>query len=96
MLKKKSVKKVRAFDLRETNPKKRRAFCEQLLPRLKLGKAGVLLQPTLCESQFRNTYEQKNVFLLCAAEKVVHWLTCDTHTTASHGHTDTQRGSIVA
>ena len=37
-----------------------------------------------------------NVFLLGAAEKDFHRLTCDTHTTASHGHTDTQKGSIVA
>ena len=41
-LKKKSVKKVRTFRLRDINQKKRKAFCEQLLPRLKLGKARVL------------------------------------------------------
>ena len=41
-LKKKSVKKVRTFRLRDVNQKKRKAFCEQLLPRLKLGKARVL------------------------------------------------------
>ena len=41
-LKKKSVKKVRTFCLREINQQKRKAFCEQLLPRLKLGKARVL------------------------------------------------------
>ena len=41
-LKKKSVKKVRTFRLRDINQKKRKAFCEQLLPRLRLGKARVL------------------------------------------------------
>ena len=35
------LKKVRTFRLRETNKKKRRGFCEKLLPRLKLGKARV-------------------------------------------------------
>ena len=40
-LKKKSVKKVRTFRLRDVNQKKRKAFCEQLLPRLKnLGRLG--------------------------------------------------------
>ena len=33
-LKKKSVKKVRTFRLRDISQKKRKAFCEQLLPRL--------------------------------------------------------------
>ena len=41
-LKKKSVKKVRTFRLSDVNRKKRKTFCEQLLPRLKLGKARVL------------------------------------------------------
>ena len=40
----KSVKKVHTFRLRDINQKKRKAFCEQLLPRLKLGKARVLLK----------------------------------------------------
>ena len=41
-LKKKSVKKVRTFRLRAIYQKKRKAFCEQLLQRWKLGKARVL------------------------------------------------------